>query len=52
MFTDKSKNAPSSSLWQHPYVDVLKHFKVLPIADWKQNKKQGDVHDTFVSSPH
>ena len=23
------------SVWQHPFVDVFKHFKVLPVADWK-----------------
>jgi len=27
------------SLWQHPQVDVFKHFKILPNADWRQNKK-------------
>ena len=36
---DKSKQATASnntaSLWQHPYVDVFKYFKVSPIADWK-----------------
>ena len=35
-------------VWQHPFVDVFKHFKVLPVADWKQNKKQGDVTETFA----
>jgi hypothetical protein len=29
-------------------VDVFKHFKVLPV-DWKQNKRQGDVQEYFVS---
>ncbi len=38
----------SGSLWQHPYVDVFKHFKVTPIPDWKANKKQGDVQEIFV----
>lgn len=40
----------SSSLWQHPFVDVFKHFKLLPGSDWKQNKKAGDVTEYFVSS--
>jgi len=31
-------------------VDVFKHFKVSPGADWKQNKKQGDVEEIFVSA--
>ena len=47
MISDKSKIA-SSSLWQHPYVDVFKHFKILPVADWKSNKKQGEVNEIFV----
>ena len=38
----------NQNLWQHPFVDLFKHFKVLP-ADWKQNKKQGDVQEYFVS---
>ena len=36
------------AVWQHPYVDVFKHFKVLPVADWKANKKQGDVTEAFA----
>ena len=36
------------SVWQHPFVDVFKHFKVLPISDWKANKKQGDVTEGFA----
>jgi hypothetical protein len=39
----------SGGLWQHPYVDVFKHFKVLPGGDWRANKKQGDVQEIFVS---
>lgn len=39
----------NATLWQHPFVDVLKHFKVLPGNDWKLNKKQGGVEEYFVS---
>jgi hypothetical protein len=37
------------NIWQHPYVDVFKHFKIFPTQDWKINKKQGDVTELFVS---
>lgn len=40
------------NIWQHPYVDVFKHFKIVPTQDWKLNKKQGDVTEIFVSSKH
>lgn len=39
------------NIWQHPYVDVFKHFKIFPTQDWKINKKQGDVTEIFVSLP-
>ena len=29
-------------------MDVFKHFKVLPVADWKANKKQGNVTEEFA----
>jgi hypothetical protein len=29
----------NTTLWQHPFVDVFKHYKLLPGSDWKQNKK-------------
>ena len=45
-----SHNTSSASLWQHPYVDVFKYFKVAPAPDWRQNKKQGDVEEIFVSA--
>lgn len=38
----------SSNLWQHPFVDVFKQFKVQPGADWKQNLKSGDVDEYFA----
>ena len=41
--TSSSNVTVIQTVWQHPYVDVFKHFKVLPFADWKANKKQGDV---------
>jgi hypothetical protein len=41
----------NQNLWQHPFVDVFKHFKVLP-CDWKANKKTGDVQELFVSFNH
>ena len=45
---DKSRKETISggtnqTLWQHPYVDTFKHFKIMPTSDWKANKKQGDV---------
>ena len=40
----------NTNLWQHPYVDVLKHFKLLPGSDFKLNKKAGDVNEYFVST--
>lgn len=54
---ERSKNASTSgaanaSLWQHPYVDVFKHFKIMPTSDWKANKKQGDVQEIFVNFIH
>ena len=42
----------NSNLWQHPFVDVFKHFKLLPGSDWKANRKQGDVTEYFVSKPN
>lgn len=52
--TAKAKESDSSNVsiiqtvWQHPFVDVFKHFKVLPVSDWKANKKQGDVQEAFA----
>ena len=43
-----SASTGNAGLWQHPYVDVFKHFKVAPNGDWRQNKKQGDVQEIFV----
>jgi len=48
---DKTKTHVAGSLWQHPYVDVFKHFKIMPTSDWKANKKQGDVSEIFVTFP-
>lgn len=41
----------NSTLWQHPFVDVFKHFKLLPGNDYKLNKKNGSVEEYFVSVP-
>lgn len=41
--TNSSNVTVIQTVWQHPFVDVFKHFKVLPFGDWKANKKQGDV---------
>jgi hypothetical protein len=41
-----------ASIWQHPFVDVFKHFKLQPTADWKSVKKHGDVQEEFVSAFH
>jgi hypothetical protein len=37
------------NIWQHPYVDVFKHFKLMPTQDWKLNKRQGDVCEIFAN---
>jgi hypothetical protein len=29
----------NTTLWQHPFVDVFKHCRLLPGSDWKLNKK-------------
>lgn len=41
--TDSSNVTVVQAVWQHPFVDVFKHFKILPVSDWKANKRQGDV---------
>ena len=46
--TSSSNVSVIQAVWQHPYVDVFKHFKVLPVADWKANKKHGDVREDFA----
>jgi hypothetical protein len=38
----------NANLWQHPFVDVFKHFKVMPGSDWKLNKRQGEVNEYFA----
>lgn len=35
----QSRSQVKSAVWQHPYVDIFKHFKVMPNSDWKANKK-------------
>ena len=47
--TDSSMSSVMvKSVWQHPFVDVFKHFKILPASDWKQNKRHGDVTEAFA----
>lgn len=46
--TDSSNVTVVQAVWQHPFVDVFKHFKILPVADWKANKRQGDVQEAFA----
>ena len=46
--TNSSNISMVQTVWQHPYVDVFKHFKVLPVQDWKANKKHGDVQEAFA----
>jgi hypothetical protein len=48
MISDKTKTSAAGTLWQHPYVDVFKHFKIMPTSDRKANKKHGDVQEIFV----
>lgn len=35
-----------TELWQHPFVDVFKHFDVW---EWKIAKKVGDVTEELVN---
>ena len=46
--TDSSNVTVVQTVWQHPFVDVFKHFKILPVQDWKANKRHGDVQETFA----
>ena len=46
--SDSSHVSIVQAVWQHPYVDVFKHFKIMPLADWKANKRQGDVQEAFA----
>ena len=41
----KNKINVSFVVWQHPYVNVFKHFGV---GEWKKCSKQGDVTTTMV----
>ena len=50
--TMEKKQQANQNIWQHPFVDVFKHFKVQPGSDWKSNKKQGDINEYFVSETH
>ena len=46
--TNSSNVSMVQTVWQHPFVDVFKHFKVLPVQDWKANKRQGNVTEAFA----
>ena len=45
---DSEYNLDEKNMWQHPYVDLFKHFKLSPTPDWQVNKRQGDVCELFV----
>uniref|UniRef100_A0A7N5ZRL7 WD repeat-containing protein 90 n=1 Tax=Anabas testudineus TaxID=64144 RepID=A0A7N5ZRL7_ANATE len=40
MFTSVTKSCFHFAGWQHPYVNIFKHFR---IEDWKKSAKEGDV---------
>lgn len=47
--TEQTQTASkAANLWQHPFVDVFKHYKLLPAQDWRANKKQGSVTEEFA----
>lgn len=37
-----------SPVWQHPFLNVFRHFKV---HEWKRSTKEGDVAAVMVSGP-
>ncbi|KAF7239262.1 WD repeat-containing protein 90 [Varanus komodoensis] len=39
--------AAMAKVWQHPYLNVFKHFKV---EEWKRSTKEGDVTTLMVTS--
>jgi len=44
-----AKDEYAKKLWQVPYVDVFKHFCVLPLTFGEANLKRGDVSEETVS---
>lgn len=43
-----SSHLPGSLVWQHPFLNVFRHFQV---GEWKRSTKEGDVAPVTVSGP-
>lgn len=41
-------NNMEDNFWQHPYVDVFKHYNIG--TDWKRTEKKGDVKEYLVTT--
>lgn len=44
--TFETFNTSLFSVWQHPFVNVFKHFNV---STWKKATKEGDVSSSMVN---